>query len=110
MRSLLVRLPDGQQQENDDGEDHLEVRDGREAERAHNAELQDLEDCEEVHPSLWHASDVVVRWIGRLFSEQQQDSVEQLIACQRRDGQVQEETIQDGRWDVLQWFWQHKQR
>ena len=45
-----------------------------------------------------------------LFSEEQHDSLEHLVAGERCDGQVEEEPIEDGGRDVLQRLGQHQQR
>ena len=59
-------LPDRQQQQDEYREHHLHVGDGGEAKCTHHNQLQDLEDGEHVHLSLWHTADVVVGWVRSL--------------------------------------------
>ena len=46
--------------------------------------------------------DVMVGWVGRLLHEEQSDPLEELIAGDGCDGQVEEEAVQDWHGDVVQ--------
>lgn len=59
-------VPERQEEEADDGEDHLDVRVGREARRAEHAKLQQLAHGEQVHLALRHLPDVVRRRVRLL--------------------------------------------
>ena len=95
-------VSDGEEEEDHDGEDHLDVGPGGEAKDAEHEQLATLTHCEHVNLSLRYLTNVVVGGIGRLLHEQEEDPLEHLVAVQRGHGQVQEEPVQDRGRDVVQ--------
>ena len=59
-------VSDGQEEEDDEGEDHLHVGPGREAEEAHDQQLHHLAAGKLVDLALRNPPDVMVRRIGGL--------------------------------------------
>ena len=59
-----------------------------------------LTPSEGVHFPLWDPLDIVVRWVGRLFSHQQGHTLEHLVTIEGRGRHVEEEAVQDSLGDV----------
>lgn len=65
---LSNHSPKGQEHDDDDGEDHLDVWPGWEAKEAHHAELHHLTERKEVNLALWTSPDVVIGRVGGLIT------------------------------------------
>jgi len=61
-----MHLPKWNEEKDENGEEHLEIGVRCEAEAAQNGKLDQLQQREEVHHTLGHAPDEVVRWVRRL--------------------------------------------
>lgn len=95
-------VPDGQEGEDDEREDHLEVGPGREAEHAQHQQLDHLAQRELVDLALRHPADVVVRRVRRLLSEQQQDALEHLQRGKERRRENQNvDRGEEAKWSIF---------
>ena len=95
-------MPDGQKDQNHHRKDHLDVGRRRQSEDAQDEQLNDLTPCEHVDLPLRHPSNVVIGRIRGLLREQQQNALEHLVAVKSRDGQVEEQAVQNSRGNVVQ--------
>ena len=88
--------PNGQKESQHYREDHLDVWPGIESKYTENQQVHQLQTSKDVNLPLWDLLDVVVWRIGGLLSEEEENSLEHLIAVQSCHGHVEKQAVQHG--------------
>lgn len=103
-------VTNGQQREENDREDHLHVRPWHEAKQTHEQQLGQLATSELMDFTLRNTTNVVVWRISGLLRKEEHNAFKHLVATETRDGNVEEQAVENGWWDVGQWIRKQKNR